>query len=452
MQRLRIVASASALVNGEVGIRASSSSSRSLTRLFSSITALYASHPSYAYEEVYDYEYDYDHFYDGDKPYAARAALDCLLDMNISPFPHLVQILLMGLAMAEHYETVVSLHRRLGNNSRLLGNLIHCISRLRWRVNLFGPSAAVVAKIVKLGFQSDSVTYVTLNHGFLFEHKNVSGAVLDEIWGDSHISETGLFQRMADHRHVNADAMDGLITIQHAVAGAGVLLKLMHTSNRVLVDGLCQTGQSSVAAGWLLRMLEVGYYPDLLNYAKVVESLCDDFKVDEALDLVSKLIRGKGLVPASFTCNCLIRALCNDGQSDRALDFVDELLALGIYPDEYAYAFLLDALLKEGWSSLASELVLTRRQYLISALLNNGYKPDSCTYTNLIDGYCKTGMIDEAAQLLDAMSRIGLVPDNVVRNSILGGLLQSRILADTKHLSSHRNGNGSDTDIDRDDR
>ncbi|KAJ4840702.1 hypothetical protein Tsubulata_018887 [Turnera subulata] len=234
-------------------------------------------------EEVYNYKYDYDYFYDGDKPYVACASLECLLDMNISPFPHLFQILLMGLAMAEHYETVVSLHRQLGNNSRLLGDL--GISRLRWRVDKFGPSAAVVAKIIKLSYQPDSVTYVTLNHGFLFEHKNVSGAVLDKIWEDSHISETGLFRRMADYRHVNAGTFEGLITIQHAVAGAGVLLKLMHASNRLLVDGLCETGQSSVPIGWLLRMLE----------AKVIESLCNEWKADEALDFVSKLIRGRGL-------------------------------------------------------------------------------------------------------------------------------------------------------------
>ncbi|KAJ4846079.1 hypothetical protein Tsubulata_016711 [Turnera subulata] len=57
-------------------------------------------------------------------------------------------------------------------------------------------------------------------------------------------------------------------------------------------------------------------------------------------------------------------------------------------------------------------------------------------------------MIDKAAQLLDAMSRIGLVRDNVVCNSVLGGLLQSRILADAEDLSSKMNGDRSDSDID----
>ncbi|KAJ4840703.1 hypothetical protein Tsubulata_018888 [Turnera subulata] len=233
---------------------------------------------------------------------------------------------------------------------------------------------------------------------------------------------------IANSTHLVADLFGGLITIQHAIADAGELVKLLLADYPKMVHGLCQTWQSSVAVGLLLRMLEVGYYPHRLNYAKLVESLCKDGKVDEALDIVSKLVRDKGLIPASFTCNNLIRALCDDGQCDRALDFLDELLALRVYPDEFAYDILLDALLKEGGRySQRAELVLARHQNRIFALLNNGYKPDSCTYTNLVDGYLKTGMINEAEQLLDAMSQIGLVPDNVVCNSVLGGLLSNHI-------------------------
>ncbi|KAJ4846802.1 hypothetical protein Tsubulata_047925, partial [Turnera subulata] len=92
-----------------------------------------------------------------------------------------------------------------------------------------------------------------------------------------------------------------------------------------MVDGLCETGQSSVAVGLLLGMLEVGYYPDRFNYVTVVESLCNDGKADEALDFVSKLIRGNGSLSI---CNYLIRALRDDDQCCLALDVLDVLLAM----------------------------------------------------------------------------------------------------------------------------
>ncbi|KAJ4846080.1 hypothetical protein Tsubulata_016712 [Turnera subulata] len=213
------------------------------------------------------------------------------------------------------------------------------MARLRLKLRNFGPSSAIVAKIMKLGFQSDYVTYDSCNREFL---SNLLCSGLEES-----CERWRLYLFLDKGIDVDDDLDTKLETIEPIIADAGRVLQVLQDLQEgfgVMADGLCETGQSSVAVGLLLGMLKVGYYPDRFNYVTVVESLCNDGKADEALDFVSKLIRGKGL----SICNYLIRDLCDDDHCHLALDCLDVLVAMRIFPDQYAYNILLDDLLKEG--------------------------------------------------------------------------------------------------------
>ena len=61
---------------------------------------------------------------------------------------------------------------------------------------------------------------------------------------------------------------------------------------------------------------------------------------------------------------------------------------------------------------------------IFNCLLAKGLQPDIKTYTIMIKGFCKEGLIDKASELLEKMDGNHFSPDDRTYNTIIQGLLQ----------------------------
>ena len=57
-----------------------------------------------------------------------------------------------------------------------------------------------------------------------------------------------------------------------------------------------------------------GCKPDVMTYSTIIDSLCKDEMVDDALKLFNEMILHKGILPDVVTYSSLIRGLCNQGR------------------------------------------------------------------------------------------------------------------------------------------
>ena len=75
---------------------------------------------------------------------------------------------------------------------------------------------------------------------------------------------------------------------------------------------MCKIGETDMAIR-LLRKIEKTYFePNVVFYNIIIDSLCKDRLVIEALNLLPE-IRSKGIQPNVVTYMCLIQGLCNFG-------------------------------------------------------------------------------------------------------------------------------------------
>ncbi|XLS58487.1 hypothetical protein HN51_008242 [Arachis hypogaea] len=96
----------------------------------------------------------------------------------------------------------------------------------------------------------------------------------------------------------------------------------------------------------ILRNTETGKCKqsvDVAGYSTIVDSLCKDGLLSEALSLFSEMIT-KGLQPDTITYNCLIHGLCTFSRWQEAASLLSKRKQKGIMLDTHTFNILVDAL------------------------------------------------------------------------------------------------------------
>lgn len=234
-------------------------------------------------------------------------------------------------------------------------------------------------------------------------------------------------------------------------------IELDTISYTILVDGFSKEGYVEKAIGFLKSMKKDGLKPNLVTYTAIMLGFCKIGKLEEAF-VVLKMVEDLGIEVDEFTYATLIDGVCRTGDFDRVFHLLDEMEKKGIRPSVVTYNTLINGLCKAGRTSEAEEvskgiigdaitystllqgyieeensvgILETKRRLelagvcmdvvmcniLIKALFMVGsfedalaiYKgmpemnlaADSFTYCTLIDGYCKSGRIEEALEIFD---------------------------------------------------
>ncbi|PON48933.1 Tetratricopeptide-like helical domain containing protein [Parasponia andersonii] len=151
---------------------------------------------------------------------------------------------------------------------------------------------------------------------------------------------------------------------------------------------------------------------DVFDYAYVVDSLCREGYIREALDLFG-FAKRKGITLNIVSYNSVIGALCRQGCHVEAFRLFDSLERIDVFPSQVTYAILIGALCREGF--------LKDARQLFKRMLLMGFEPNIRVYNSFIDGYCRTGQMDEALKLLYDFELKGLSPDGFTVSAIING-------------------------------
>lgn len=185
--------------------------------------------------------------------------------------------------------------------------------------------------------------------------------------------------------------------------------------------------------------------PDLCTYNSLIQSLCFNGKVNDAL-VVWEELKSSGHEPDDFTYRIIIQGCCKCYRMNDAVKIFSEMQYNGFRPDTVVYNSMLDGFLK-------SRKVMEACQ-LFEKMVDDGVRASCCTYNILIDGLfknrrgqaayalfgdlkkkgqfvdgitysivvlhiCKEGMIEEALELVEEMESRGFVVDLVTITHLL---------------------------------
>ncbi|KAL7252603.1 hypothetical protein ACSBR1_007216 [Camellia fascicularis] len=154
-----------------------------------------------------------------------------------------------------------------------------------------------------------------------------------------------------------------------------------------------------------------------LDYSTVIDRLCKDRLVTEALKLFSDMI-DNGISPNVITYTSLIQGVCCLGEWKEAIRLLNEMLGKNVSPNVQTFTILVDALCEEGMAKEA--------QYVVELMIQRGVVPNVVTYNAVMDGYCLCGQVDEARKMLDVMVSRDCAPDVVTYNTLINGYCKSR--------------------------
>ncbi|CAL8999376.1 unnamed protein product [Prunus brigantina] len=122
-----------------------------------------------------------------------------------------------------------------------------------------------------------------------------------------------------------------------------------------LVKGFCMKGNNNAAIQLLRKMEEVTCKHGQVVYNTIIDSLCKDRLVVDALHLFSEMM-SKGISP-DVTYNSLMNGVCKLGEWKEAKRLLNDMVSKNIFPDVFTFNVLVDTLCKEGIVMEAEGLV-----------------------------------------------------------------------------------------------
>jgi len=112
-----------------------------------------------------------------------------------------------------------------------------------------------------------------------------------------------------------------------------------------LVNGYCKAGDVDSGLVVYREMKRKGFEADGLTIEALVEGLCDDRdgqRVVEAADIVKDAVREAMFYPSRNCYELLVKRLCEDGKMDRALNIQAEMVGKGFKPSQETYRAFID--------------------------------------------------------------------------------------------------------------
>ncbi|KAJ0513896.1 putative tetratricopeptide-like helical domain superfamily [Helianthus annuus] len=188
---------------------------------------------------------------------------------------------------------------------------------------------------------------------------------------------------------------------------------------QVLMKGLCEDGRINEAIHLLYSMFwkisRRGSGEDVLVYKILLDTLCAYGHVDEASDILNKVLR-KGLKAPKKKRTQLDFNMCRNGRDiESAKSLVNNALIKGVIPSYESYNAMAVQLYAEGDINGAERVV--------QEMHDQGFKPQVVIYEAKVMALCKQSMINEAEKVItEDMVEGNCVPTVKLYNILIKGL------------------------------
>ncbi|KAI3792246.1 hypothetical protein L2E82_06120 [Cichorium intybus] len=187
----------------------------------------------------------------------------------------------------------------------------------------------------------------------------------------------------------------------------------------VLIQGLCKEDKVQEALMLIGKMIKIGLELDIATYTIFIERVLKSFDFFEARKLFGQL-GASGLKPDVCTYTSFILAYCTQGMIKEAEDMMNEMMEKGVQPDTATYTVFIDAYCHAGQINCGFD-VLKRIVWkimefddaieLFSEMVKRGCEPKVNTFDALTVGLCKERRIEEALKLVNHMLTNGIPPN-----------------------------------------
>ncbi|KAK4849305.1 hypothetical protein QYF36_023354 [Acer negundo] len=190
-------------------------------------------------------------------------------------------------------------------------------------------------------------------------------------------------------------------------------------SYRILMKGLCNDERLNEATHLLYSMFwrisQKGSGEDIVVYRTLLFALCDKGQIQEALEMLEKILR-KGLKAPKSHRHCIDVPPCNNGEDIEGVKhLIIKALVRGSIPSLASYNAMAVDLYNEGRISEGNEVLDEMRV--------KGFWPSLVMYEAKLAALCKGGLVDKAVKVIEEeMVRGIFVPTVRVYNIMLKGL------------------------------
>ncbi|KAJ9556681.1 hypothetical protein OSB04_011295 [Centaurea solstitialis] len=205
-----------------------------------------------------------------------------------------------------------------------------------------------------------------------------------------------------------------------------------------LLNGYCKKLEIDEALLLFNELTEKGMKPDVVTYNTMLQGLFRVGRCKDAHELFNEMQAHIHIPRDAFTYRIVLEGLCANHQVDEALSLFRLMSEKKLSFDIVVYNILFDGASKCGKLNIA--------KVPFNDLCARGLHPDVWTYNAMICGFCREGLVRESKELFQKMAEVGCVPDRVTYNILLRGLLKNGQHDTIKMLLEEMDGKGFSID------
>eukprot|EP00927_Polykrikos_kofoidii_P028312 TRINITY_DN24743_c0_g1_i1.p1 TRINITY_DN24743_c0_g1~~TRINITY_DN24743_c0_g1_i1.p1 ORF type:complete len:650 (-),score=95.80 TRINITY_DN24743_c0_g1_i1:44-1993(-) len=175
----------------------------------------------------------------------------------------------------------------------------------------------------------------------------------------------------------------------------------------------CVAADQICIARKLLQEMDVGSVADVITYNTVMKGYAKAGNMEECHG-VYELMWQRGLSPSQVSYGILLDGWLNNNRADKAAEIFDVMTRQACPMNTVLYTTLIKGFAREG--------KIDEAMRVYSQMTSDGsVQPDLITFSILLKANCDVGRLRDGIELLGAMLKIGLRPDDVILNNLLAG-------------------------------
>ncbi|KAK2969740.1 hypothetical protein RJ640_015884 [Escallonia rubra] len=189
-----------------------------------------------------------------------------------------------------------------------------------------------------------------------------------------------------------------------------------------VIQLLCRDGKVQEARNLVKKVITFGMEPNKLVLDAIAIGYCEKKDYDDLLSFFAEVNRA----PDDVVGNKIIFSLCRNFGVERAIWFLQELELLGYSPDEITFGILIGCSCRER--------KLKNAFSRLSKVFSRCLKPLIYSYNALIGGVFQEGMWTHAREVLHEIYDRGVTPDMSTFRVLLAGYCKARQFDEVKSI------------------
>ncbi|KAJ4841386.1 hypothetical protein Tsubulata_011557 [Turnera subulata] len=192
-----------------------------------------------------------------------------------------------------------------------------------------------------------------------------------------------------------------------------------HVAYTTVVSAFVKAGSMVRARQVLAEMARIGVPANLITYNILIKGYCQQLQIDEAKELLREMVDVAKIKPDVVSYNTLIDGCIRIDDSAAALTFFNEMRGKGITPTKISYTTLMKAFALSGQPKMANRV-------FDEMVKDPRVKVDLIAWNMLVEGYCRSGFVEDAKQIIQRMKEEGFYPDVATYGSLANGIALAR--------------------------